>query len=74
MNGLTLYGLSAVTLMLVFYALERRSYWFVLASSGPACWHRRTVSCRGPGRSAWSRLSGPLSRYAAGGLNARTVR
>jgi hypothetical protein len=34
MNGLTLYGLSAVTLMLVFYALERRSYWFVLAFSG----------------------------------------
>ena len=34
MNGLTLYGLSAVTLMLVFFALERRSYWFVLASSG----------------------------------------
>ncbi len=34
MDGLTLYGLSAVTLMLVFYALEKRSNWFVLAFSG----------------------------------------
>ena len=30
MNVLTLYGLFAVTAMLVFYALERRSNWFVL--------------------------------------------
>lgn len=36
MNGLTLFGLAAVTLMLVFYALERRSHWFVLAFAG-AC-------------------------------------
>ena len=34
MNGLTLFGLLAVTLMLVFYALERRSPWFILAFSG----------------------------------------
>jgi hypothetical protein len=33
MNVLTLFGLLAVTLMLVFYALERRSYWFILAFS-----------------------------------------
>ncbi len=31
MNGLTLFGLISVTLMLVTYALERRSHWFVLA-------------------------------------------
>jgi hypothetical protein len=31
MDGLTLFGLVAVTLMLVCYALERRSHWFVLA-------------------------------------------
>ena len=31
MDGLTLFGLMAVTLMLVCYALERRSHWFVLA-------------------------------------------
>ena len=34
MNGLTLFGLVAVTAMLVFYALERRSHWFVLAFAG----------------------------------------
>jgi hypothetical protein len=33
MNSLTLFGLLAVTLMLVFYALEKRTHWFVLAFS-----------------------------------------
>jgi hypothetical protein len=33
---LTLFGLAAVSLMLVFYALEYRSPWFVLAFAG-AC-------------------------------------
>ena len=36
MNSLTLFGLLAVTAMLVFYALEDRSHWFVLAFAG-AC-------------------------------------
>jgi hypothetical protein len=31
MSGLTLFGLVAVTLMLVFYSLEHRSHWFTLA-------------------------------------------
>lgn len=31
MNGLTLFGLFAVTAMLVCYALEHRSPWFILA-------------------------------------------
>lgn len=30
MDALTLFGLVAVTAMLVFYALEDRSHWFVL--------------------------------------------
>jgi hypothetical protein len=30
MNGLTAFGLVAVSLMLVFYALEARSSWYVL--------------------------------------------
>lgn len=30
MNGLTLFGLVAVTLMLIFYALEKRSRWYTL--------------------------------------------
>ena len=31
MDGLTLFGLFAVTAMLVSYALEERSPWFILA-------------------------------------------
>jgi hypothetical protein len=34
MNGLTLFGLVAVTAMLVTYALEKRSSWFILAFAG----------------------------------------
>jgi hypothetical protein len=34
MDGLTIFGLFAVTAMLVFYALERRSHRFVLAFAG----------------------------------------
>jgi hypothetical protein len=33
-DGLTLFGLFAVTAMLVTYALERRSRWFILAFAG----------------------------------------
>jgi hypothetical protein len=36
MDALTLFGLFAVTAMLVFYALEHRSHWYVLAFSA-AC-------------------------------------
>ena len=36
MDGLTLFGLLAVTAMLAFYALEDRSAWFILAFAG-AC-------------------------------------
>jgi hypothetical protein len=36
MDALTLFGLFAVTAMLVFYALEPRSPWFILAFAG-AC-------------------------------------
>lgn len=31
MDGLTAFGLFAVTAMLIFYALEDRSRWFILA-------------------------------------------
>jgi hypothetical protein len=36
MDGLTLFGLLAVAAMLVFYALEDSSPWFILAFAG-AC-------------------------------------
>jgi hypothetical protein len=31
MDALTVFGLFAVTAMLVFYALEKRTHWFILA-------------------------------------------
>ena len=34
MDGLTLFGLVAVTAMLVFYGLEKRGHWFILAFAG----------------------------------------
>ena len=37
MDRLTLFGLCAVTAMLVAYALERRSRWFILAFA-LSCW------------------------------------
>jgi hypothetical protein len=36
LDPLSLFGLFAVTAMLVFYALEDRSHWFILAFAG-AC-------------------------------------
>ena len=33
-DGLTIYGLVSVSLMLLFYALEKRSKWYVLAFAG----------------------------------------
>ena len=47
MDALTLFGLLAVTAMLIFYALEDRSQWYILAFAA-ACallvrsWHSRT--------------------------------
>lgn len=35
-DTVTIFGLVAVTAMLIFYALERRSHWFILAFAG-AC-------------------------------------
>lgn len=37
MGGVTAFGLFAVTAMLVTYALEARSHWFVLAFA-VSCW------------------------------------
>ena len=36
MDALTLFGLVAITAMLIFYAMEDRSQWFILAFAG-AC-------------------------------------
>jgi hypothetical protein len=34
MDGLTVFGLFAVSAMLIFYVLEKRSRWFILAFAG----------------------------------------
>ena len=67
MDRLTLFGLLAVTAMLVFYALEDRSPWFVLAFAGACAVGSVMDSCRGPGRSAWSKRSGRSLQCVAGG-------
>jgi hypothetical protein len=65
MDGLTLFGLFAVTAMQVCYALEYRSHWFVLAFA-VACALGSIYSCKAPGRSGWLKRSGPWSRCGAG--------
>ena len=37
MSALTAFGLFAVTAMLVFYALESKSHWFILAFAVACC-------------------------------------
>ena len=46
MDALTAFGLFAVTAMLICYALEDRSHWFVLAFAGRASSDRPTVYYR----------------------------
>jgi hypothetical protein len=65
-DSLTLFGLFAVASMMICYALESRSHWFVLAFAEPAYWLPPTASCKVRGRSASSKRSGRWSRCGAG--------
>ena len=58
-DALTLFGLFAVSAMLVCYALEDRSPWFVLAFAGACALGSAYGFLQGRGRSAWWRRSGP---------------
>ena len=69
MDGLTLFGLAAVTAMLVFYALEDRSAWFVLAFAAAVPWRLSKVSCKARGRSVLWKPSG-LPSPCTGGASA----
>jgi len=61
MDRLTIFGLFAFTAMLVTYALEKRSRWYVLAFAF-ACWLGAIYDfCKAPGRSGSSRRSGAPS-------------
>ena len=67
MDLLTLFGLLAVTAMLVTYALEYWSPWFILAFAGACLLGSPTASYRAPGHSACWRLSGRVWPPGAGG-------
>ncbi len=69
MDALTANGAAAVTLMLVFYALEGRSHFYVLAFA-VACLARPSMAAfkaRGP--SAWSSWCGQESPCAGGNID-----
>ena len=54
LDGLTLFGLLSLSAMLVFYALEHRSHWFVLAFAAGCVAASSMASCKAPGPSALS--------------------
>lgn len=70
MDRLTLFGLFAVTAMLVCYTLEDRSTWFISPSPMLAVSARPTGFCKAPGHSGWSRRFGHSSPCGAGTLRA----
>ena len=65
LDGLTLFGLLSLSAMLVFYALEHRSHWYVLAMAGV---HRRVSLWLPSGRLALWR-----SRVDLGGHRVQAV-
>src|SRR4051794_5922327 len=65
MDALTLFGLVAVTAMLVT-PWKTAATGSCCCSRCPACSVRLTASCKGLGRSAWSRRSGLWLRCGAG--------
>jgi hypothetical protein len=66
MDRLTAFGLLAVTAMLVTYALEKRSPWFILAFAGLASWAQRKGFCKVHGRLV------SLKPFGLGSLSADT--
>jgi hypothetical protein len=61
MDALTLFGLSAVTAMLICYALEDRSRTYILAFAASCVLGSATDSCRERGRSECLRQFGHWS-------------
>jgi hypothetical protein len=49
MGGLSFFGLFAVSAMLLFYALEHCSRWFILAFAGACALGARSVAVRSCG-------------------------
>ena len=67
MDRLTLFGLFAVTAMLVCYAFEDRSRWFVLGFAVACALGSIYGFLQGLGPLDWWRLSGVSSRCDGGG-------
>ena len=66
MDALTLFGLFAVSAMLVCYAFENRSHWFVLLFAGSCALGSAYGFLQELGHLVWSRQSGRLSHFDAG--------
>jgi hypothetical protein len=73
-DGLSAFGLFAVTAMLVCYALEDRSAWFILGSRRRAGLARFTGSFKGRGRSDWLKRYGRSWPFVAGSMSGRRAR
>jgi len=74
MDPLTIFGTVAVTAMMLFYALERRSRIFVLLFAEPAWQHRPMVFCKAHGRSGSWNWSGQEWHCGAGrGSNRKDI-
>jgi hypothetical protein len=71
MDGLSAFGLFAVAAMVVCYALEDRSPWFILGFAAAYALGSVYGFLQVPGRSVWSRRSGPWLRCGVG-MNAGT--
>ena len=67
MDRLTWFGLFAVTAMLVCYALEKRSRWFVLGFAASCALGSATGFFKVRGLSDWWRLFGRSLRSDDGG-------
>jgi hypothetical protein len=67
MTALNAFGLFAVAAMLVFYALEKRSPWFIFAFAVACARVQSMAFCKARGRLARWKLCGQWWCRAAGG-------
>ena len=74
MDALSAFGLVAVTLMVVFYACEKRSPWCILGFAAACLLGSVYGFCKGLGHSGWWRQSGPRSPRIAGVAPGRGAR
>ncbi len=66
MDRLTAFGLFAVTAMLICYAFEDRSHWFVLGLPFLVHWDQPMAFSKAPGRLERWKRSGVWWPYGAG--------